>query len=49
MNYLNLENKVAVVTGSARGIGKKIAETLSSQAPIKECDNLTKAIKVLRG
>ncbi|WP_297206259.1 3-oxoacyl-[acyl-carrier-protein] reductase [uncultured Brachyspira sp.] len=45
---LNLKNKTAVITGSSRGIGKKIAETLANEGVnvVITATNLDKASKI---
>ena len=45
---LNLKNKTAVITGSSRGIGKKIAETLANEGVnvVITATNLEKASKI---
>ena len=45
---LNLKNKTAIITGSSRGIGKKIAETLANEGVnvVITATNLDKASKI---
>ena len=47
---LNLKNKTAIITGSSRGIGKKIAETLAKENVnvVITATNLEKALKVAK-